>query len=99
MEVICVSLSQEKKVRIEMRKPYDNTGVSKPAVRVGKQGPTEGVVEEVAKRLKRTGIVKVKVLKSCLKNYSCEDVAEKLSSYTGAAIGEIRGHTFVLFKK
>ena len=99
MEGICVSLSQEKKVRIEMRKPNNNSGVVKPTVRVGKQGPTNGVIEEVAKRLKRTGIVKVKVLKSCLKNYSCKDVAEKLSSHTGATISEIRGHTFILFKK
>jgi RNA-binding protein YhbY len=88
------------RVRIEMRKPsINNNGVVKPAVRVGRQGPTEGVVEEVAKRLKKTGIVKVKVLKNCLKYYSCEEVAKKISSLTGATISEIRGHTFVLFKK
>ena len=87
-------------MKVEMRKPHDNNDCFvKPAVRVGKQGPTKGMVEEVAKRLKKTGVVKVKVLKSCLKDHSCKEIAEKLSSQTGATIGEIRGHTFILFKK
>ena len=38
----------------------------KPKVRVGKYGVTQGVVDEIVRRLEQNNVVKIKILKSCL---------------------------------
>ncbi len=71
----------------------------KPQVRIGKYGVTDGLVEEVSKRLKKDKTVKVKVLKSLLADeIKVEDIASKLAERTSSKIIDVRGHTFILAK-
>ena len=71
----------------------------KPMVLIGKNGVTQGVVEEVSRKLDKNEIVKIKVLKSGLKAAGREEVAEEVSRLTESTLVETRGHTIILFRK
>jgi RNA-binding protein len=73
-------------------------GTEKPEVMIGKNGPTDFLVNEISKRLDHRKVVKVKILKSALVNTRTEVIAHKISDATGARIVEIRGHTFTLYR-
>ena len=66
---------------------------------LGKNGITKRIVDEVARRLKRNELVKVKALRSCLSTADCKSVAETLAKLTESLVVEVRGHTMVLFRK
>ena len=71
----------------------------KPQVRIGRYGVTDGLIEEVKKRLRKDKVVKVKVLKSFLRSgIKMEEVAEEVASRTRSEIIDLRGHTFTLAK-
>ncbi len=69
-------------------------------VRIGKKGVSKEVLEEIENRLKREGVVKVRILKSALEATGLDrrglarTVAEKLH----AELVEVRGRTFILVK-
>lgn len=69
-------------------------------VRVGKRGLTPSVIEEIKRRLKVKGIIKVKMLKSSLKVTGMDrfQLAEKIAELTGAKLLEVRGRTLVLYR-
>jgi len=69
----------------------------KPTVWIGKGGAAPRTVDEISRQLERKEVVKVKVLKSALKE-EVADVAAKIAEETGAALIDVRGHTFVLYK-
>ena len=71
----------------------------KPTVWVGKAGVTEGLVGEVSKQLDAHRAVKVKVQKSALVERTVEDVAAEVAERTGAELIEVRGRTFVLYRR
>jgi len=71
----------------------------KPTVWIGKNGITQGIVDDVTRKLKKDEIVKIKILKSGLKSGSCEELAEEVSRLTESTLIETRGHTIILFKK
>ena len=71
----------------------------KPTVWVGKAGVTEGLVGEVSKQLDAHRAVKVKVQKSALVERTVEDVAAEVAEKTGAELIEVRGRTFVLYRR
>ena len=71
----------------------------KPTVWVGKAGVTEGLVGEVSKPLDAHRAVKVKVQKSALVERTVEDVAAEVAEKTGAELIEVRGRTFVLYRR
>lgn len=67
-------------------------------VRIGKKGLTDAQIIEIAKHLDKRRKVKVKVLKTALTGDSVENIAQKVSSATGARVIQIIGHTFTLSK-
>jgi len=71
----------------------------KPTVWIGKNGITQGIIDDVSRKLEKDQIVKIKILKSGLKSDSCEELAEEMSRLTESTLIETRGHTIILFKK
>ena len=71
---------------------------NKSIVIIGKKGPTTFSVKEIIKQLCKREIVKVKILKSALKEEDTKKIAEKLEKLTDSKIVELRGHTFSLSK-
>ena len=65
-----------------------------PTVHVGKEGLTEGIVEEVKAQLKRAKLIKVRVLPAADKDK--DEVAEELAARTNAKVVETRGFTVLL---
>ncbi len=68
-------------------------------VNVGKRGLTPQLIEEIKKRLKSRGRVKIRLNKNIIRaGADVDDVAQKLSKTTGAHIVDVRGHTIILEK-
>jgi RNA-binding protein len=65
-----------------------------PTVHVGKEGLTEGIVQEVKAQLKRSKIIKIRVLPAA--DQDKDEVAEELAARAGARIVETRGFTILL---
>ncbi|MEM2025354.1 MAG: YhbY family RNA-binding protein [Desulfurococcaceae archaeon] len=70
-------------------------------MQLGKSGITAGFLRELEARLKRGGVVKVKVLKSFRRATweSIDRIAEELAGRTSSRIYEIRGFTITLIKE
>ncbi len=67
-------------------------------VRIGKSGISENVLKEIKRRLKKKGVVKVKILKSALKVEEKDrfEIAKGVAERIGAKLVEVRGRTFIL---
>ncbi len=70
-------------------------------IQLGKSGLTEGFVNEVKRRLKKQGVVKIRILKSYLKSGENDRrvIARKVAELAGARLIEVRGNTFILALK
>lgn len=69
-------------------------------LQLGKKGITKQFVNELAFRLKKHGVVKVRVLKSFLRasEVEVEDLARQLASMVGGRVRDVRGHTFIIIR-
>lgn len=65
-----------------------------PTVHVGKEGLTDGVVEEVRAQVKRARLVKVRVLPNA--DMSTDEVAAELAERSGSVVVDVRGFTVLL---
>ena len=72
--------------------------VEKPTVWVGKEGATPQILNEVSRQLEKKKVVKVKMLKTALKDEDAKSVASKIAQQTESALIDVRGHTFILYK-
>ncbi len=72
--------------------------IEKPTIWVGKGGATPQIMEEISKQLDKRGMVKVKILKSALKEEEAKSVASKIAQQTNSTLIEVRGHTLMLYK-
>ena len=69
-------------------------------VNIGKRGLTPEVIEEIKKRLKSQGIVKIKINKNIRKeSFDRKEFARKLAEAVDAEITDLRGYTIVLVKR
>ncbi|MHB8584605.1 MAG: YhbY family RNA-binding protein [Thermoplasmatota archaeon] len=68
------------------------------ALQLGKSGITDAFASEVAARLKRERLLKIKFLKSAKGAHEVADMARELAERTGAALVETRGGTVVLYR-
>ncbi len=68
-----------------------------PKIRIGKNGITEGIVQEVNMLLKRYQIVKIKCLKA-VPNDATKAIAENIAKLTKSTIVDVRGKTFILIR-
>lgn len=74
--------------------------LSKPArVRIGKKGLSEGTINEIRRLLEKEGMIKVKILKTALKELEVEEIATEVSRKLNAEIIDVRGHTFTLKRR
>ena len=81
-----------RKIRREM-------SVGKPIVRIGKHGPSKETLSELDRQLERAEVVKVRILKTALGEEVTKAIAEESAQSTRSNIVEVRGHTFVLYRK
>lgn len=70
-----------------------------PTIWVGKEGLKPNVLTEVEKQLQKTKMVKIRILPSALKEMTAKDIATRTAEQTNAALVEVRGHVFILFRK
>ena len=81
----------EKKTKKELVKKGSEI---RPTVHVGKEGLTEGIVEEIKTQIKRNKVVKVRVLPAA--DLDKDELAEELALKTGAKCVETRGFTILM---
>jgi len=72
--------------------------VEKPTVWVGKEGATSHILNEISRQLEKKKMVKVKMLKTALKDEDAKNVASKVAQQTESILIDVRGHTFILYK-
>ena len=71
-----------------------------PTIWVGKEGLTPQLATEIEKQLQRSKMVKVKILPAALLGeVTAQVIANKAAEQTNAALVEVRGHVFILFRK
>ncbi len=71
----------------------------KPTVWIGKNGISRKVLAEIDSQLERTEIVKAKILKTALEAANTKAIANKIAQKTNSTLVEVRGHTFILYRK
>jgi len=70
-----------------------------PTIWMGKKGVTQEAIEEVSKQLDQNEVVKVRVLKSALRISKREVLASLIAEKTGSELIEVRGNTFVVYRR
>ena len=70
-----------------------------PTIWVGKDGFTPELSSEIEKQLQKSKMVKVKILQSALQTETAQAIAIKAATQTDAALVEVRGHVFILFRR
>ncbi len=71
-----------------------------PTIWVGKDGLTPQVLGELEKQLQKSKMVKVRILPAALQgDNTAQAIAGKAALQTDAALVEVRGHVFILFRK
>jgi RNA-binding protein len=71
----------------------------KPTIRIGKNGVSQELVKEIEKQLDKREMVKIKILQSALDGDEAKEIASRIAEQTGASLVEVRGHTFMLYKR
>jgi RNA-binding protein len=71
----------------------------KPTIHVGKEGATSKIINEVNRQLEQHEVAKAKILQTALKNMEAKEIATKIANQTDSTLIEVRGHTFILYKK
>jgi RNA-binding protein len=70
-----------------------------PTIWIGKGGVSEEVLKEVEKQLEKRKMVKVKFLGTAIKGGETKHIAMQIAGKTEAALVEVRGHTFMLYRR
>jgi RNA-binding protein len=70
-----------------------------PTIWVGKNGVSEQLLKEVEKQLEKNKMVKIKIQKSALGEKEAKHIALTIAEQTKASLVEVRGHTFMLYKR
>ncbi|MEM3616791.1 MAG: YhbY family RNA-binding protein [Candidatus Bathyarchaeia archaeon] len=74
-------------------------GEEKPTIWIGKKQISDELVKEIGKQLEKRKVVKIKILKSALQEAKADEIAEAISRQTESELVEVRGHTFILYKR
>ena len=71
-----------------------------PTIWVGKEGLTDQCSGEIENQLQRNKMVKIRVLPAALQApNTAQSIAASAAEKTNAALVEVRGHVFILFRK
>ncbi len=95
------AMRMEKKIYdkgIDIKKEIKKRKAGKVDLQLGKKGPTPGFIEEVRRRLKAHGVVKIRILKSYARSVDSDrrEIARQIAELVGARLIEVRGYTFIL---
>jgi len=71
----------------------------KPTIWIGKEGYTPQLSGEIETQLSKSKMVKVRILPSALQNETSQAIADKAAEAAGAALVEVRGHVFILYRR
>lgn len=71
----------------------------RPVVWIGKNGITEGVINQIRSLLKHRKMIKVKFLRSFLESNERTAAAKEIASFTDSVVVEQTGFTVVLRRK
>jgi len=71
----------------------------KPSIWIGKDGATNQIADEISRQLDQKEIVKIKALKTALRDEEAKTVAARIAQQTEATLIDVRGHTFVLYRR
>lgn len=72
----------------------------KPTIWVGKDGLTAQLLNEIEKQLQKNKMVKIRILPSALQEENTtKTIASAASQQTSAALVEVRGHVFILYRR
>ena len=80
------------------RRVKNELSAEKPTIWIGKEGASSKILNEISRQLEKREMVKVKVLKSALKEEKTVTIASKIAEQTGSSLVDVRGHTIVLYK-
>lgn len=70
-----------------------------PTIWIGKEGLTPQLSNEIEKQLEKKKMLKIRILKSALEQDSAQAIAAKAAEQTGAALVEVRGHVFIIYRR
>jgi RNA-binding protein len=71
-----------------------------PTIWVGKEGLTPQCAAEIDKQLQQNKMVKVRILPAAMQELNtAESIAANAAKETEAALVEVRGHVFILYRK
>ena len=92
---------QEKRVLTPKMKQRIKSALrtERPTVHIGKEGATAQIKNEVAKQLDAREMIKAKILKTALQDEEAKNIAAKIAEQTESELVEVRGHTFLLYKR
>ncbi|MDH5481871.1 MAG: YhbY family RNA-binding protein [Candidatus Bathyarchaeota archaeon] len=71
----------------------------KPTILIGKIGVSQELLKEIERQLEKKKTVKIKILKSALERDKAKEIASRIAEQTDALLVEVRGHTFMLYKR
>jgi putative YhbY family RNA-binding protein len=71
----------------------------KPTVWIGKDSLTPQISIEIEKQLNKNKMLKVRILTSALQQDTAKAIATKAAEEAGAALVEVRGHVFILYRR
>ena len=71
----------------------------KPTIWIGKDGLTPQLSIEIEKQLNKNKMLKIKILKTALQNETAKNIAMKAAEDADAALVEVRGHVFILYRR
>jgi len=74
-------------------------GEERPTIWIGKNGASQESLKEIEKQLEKKQMVKIKILKSALEEDEAKEIASRIAEQTEASLVEVRGHTFMLYKR
>jgi RNA-binding protein len=70
----------------------------KPTIWIGKGGVSKELLKEAGKQLDKKEMAKIKILKSAMED-EAKKIALRMTEQTEASLVEVRGHTFMLYKR
>jgi RNA-binding protein len=74
-------------------------GEEKPTIWIGKGGVSQELLKEIEKQLDKKEMVKIKILKTALEGNEAKQIASRIVEQTEASLVEVRGHTFMLYRR
>ena len=80
------------------RRIKNELSAEKPTIWIGKEGTSLQILNEISRQLEKREMVKVKVLKSALKEEETKEIASKIALQTESTLIDVRGHTIIFYK-